>query len=69
MDYQRVCELDPTLSNTVKKELKLLNEAVKKQDAEDKQKLAGKLFTQPFVLTTFHEVNLVINAMIVVMLQ
>lgn len=44
-DYQRVIELDPTLSNAVKKELKLLSEAVKQHDAEDKQKLQGKLFT------------------------
>ena len=43
-DYHRVCELDETLTNTVKKELRLLSEAVKVHDAEDKDKLAGKLF-------------------------
>ncbi|XP_067928790.1 AH receptor-interacting protein-like [Watersipora subatra] len=43
-DYHRVCELDETLTNTVKKELSLLSEAVKVHDAEDKNKLAGKLF-------------------------
>lgn len=44
-DYQRVCELDPSLSNTVKKELNLLHEAVKKHNDEDKHKLKGRLFT------------------------
>lgn len=44
-DYQRVCDLDPSLENKVNSELRLLDIAIKKKDAEDRQKLQGKLFT------------------------
>ncbi|XP_045172004.2 AH receptor-interacting protein-like [Mercenaria mercenaria] len=39
IDFERVAELDSTLSNTVKKELKYLEELQKKKDLQDKEKL------------------------------
>ncbi|KAL4223132.1 Aryl-hydrocarbon-interacting protein-like 1 [Mactra antiquata] len=40
-DFERVMELDPTLSNSVKKELKQIDELKKQKDLQDKEKLKG----------------------------
>lgn len=40
-DFERVMELDPTLTNSVKKELKHLSELQKQKDLQDKEKLKG----------------------------
>ncbi|XP_023237615.1 AH receptor-interacting protein-like [Centruroides sculpturatus] len=44
-DFRRVAELDPSLSNVIKNELKLLDQAEKKKNQEDKAKLCGKIFS------------------------
>jgi AH receptor-interacting protein len=41
LDFKRVVELDPTLTNTVKKELKILDDMQKEKDIRDKEKLKG----------------------------
>lgn len=40
-DFERVMELDPSLVNSVTKELKHLEQIKKQKDSEDKQKLKG----------------------------
>ena len=44
-DYQRVMELDPSLANSVRNELKQLEKDVRLKDEEEKRKLQGKLFS------------------------
>lgn len=44
-DYQRAAELDSSLTNSVTTEIKRLDNAIKRQNAADKEKLMGKLFT------------------------
>ncbi|XP_049776155.1 AH receptor-interacting protein isoform X3 [Schistocerca cancellata] len=43
-DFQRVIELDPSLTLTVRKELKLLDELERIKNEEDRAKLKGKIF-------------------------
>ena len=43
-DFAEVVRLDPSLSKSVEKELKVLAERVREQDIADKEKLKGKLF-------------------------
>lgn len=43
-DFAEVVKLDPSLSKTVEKELRMLAERVRKQDAAEKEWLRGKLF-------------------------
>ncbi|XP_049851751.1 AH receptor-interacting protein [Schistocerca gregaria] len=43
-DFQRVIELDPSLTSTVRKELKLLDELERIKNEEDRAKLKGKIF-------------------------
>lgn len=40
-DFERVMELDSTLTNNVKKELKQIDELQKARDLQDKEKLKG----------------------------
>lgn len=44
-DFHRVLELDPSLGNIVRNELKLLDLAEKEKNKEDKAKLCGKIFS------------------------
>ena len=41
LDFKRVMELDSSLTNTVKKELKILDDLQKQKDTGDKEKLKG----------------------------
>lgn len=41
IDFERVMELDSSLTNNVKKELKNLDELQKQRDLQDKEKLKG----------------------------
>jgi len=43
-DFTRVMQLDHSLTATVQKELKQLEEMERNQDEEDKSKLKGKIF-------------------------
>jgi len=43
-DLKHVSSLDPSMQLSVNRLLCQINEAVKKKDAEDRQKLRGKLF-------------------------
>lgn len=44
IDFQRVMELDPALTNAVRKELKMLEDLEKQKNEEDKVRLRGKIF-------------------------
>ncbi len=44
-DFLRVVQIDKTLDKAVQKELKILANMENEKDAEDKEKLKGKLFT------------------------
>lgn len=44
-DFQRVTELDPSMTNKVKAEIRHLDSAIRKKDMDDKEKLMGKLFS------------------------
>ncbi|XP_013792571.1 AH receptor-interacting protein-like [Limulus polyphemus] len=43
-DFCRIMELDPSLENTVRRELQLLEKEEKKKNLEDKEMLKGKIF-------------------------
>lgn len=43
-DLKRLSNLDPSMQTSVNRLLSQINEAVKKKDDEDRQKLRGKLF-------------------------
>lgn len=43
-DLKRLLNLDPSMQTSVNRLLSQINEAVKKKDDEDRQKLRGKLF-------------------------
>ena len=44
-DLTRAAQLDPSLLNTVDKELKALNKRVKDKDAAERERLKGRMFT------------------------